>query len=206
MKKTIRSLAPAFLAALLIAPTQAPQFARADPARSPAGLSTHATHSSAAPPFTLLLAGGSGPTDVNISLSADGRTYVIRANGPLEVGSPACVVPPVDKTELICQATAINGFEINGGNDVDNEVIGKTVPVPATLRGGSSNDILVGGGSADTLIGGPGDDRLYGGRGNDRLLGGVGADQLFGGRGHDICDGGPGLDTVRSCEVQKQIP
>lgn len=150
--------------------------------------------------------------DIDISLSADGRTYVISANGPLEVGIQACANPSGDQDELICQAPAIGAFEVNGGDGSDVETIGKTVPVPATLRGGSGNDVLEGG-SEDTLIGRAGDDtligrgshdRLYGGPGNDRLQAEGGNDVLNGGSGYDTCSGDPVHDRFVSCEVVRR--
>jgi Ca2+-binding RTX toxin-like protein len=198
------------LIASLVAVSQAPQLAQAHKARSAITVSAQASSSAAAPSYTLLLVGGPGPTDINISLSADGRTYVIKANGPLEVGIQACANPPGDQDELICQALAVDGFEVNGGSGGDTEIVDKDIAVPATLRGGSGNDVLIGGGGDDTLIGragndtligGPGSDRLYGGRGNDRLQAGRGNDLLNGGSGYDTCIGGQGHDTFVSCEV-----
>jgi hypothetical protein len=185
-------------------------------ARSDSAITVRARASSSptAHAYTLLLVGGPGPTDINISLSADGRTYAISANGPLEVGVPACANPPANLDELICQAPSIGAFEVNGGNGGDTEIVGRTVKVPATLRGGSGNDVLVAGGGNDTLIGragddtliaGPGNDRLYGGPGNDRLKAGSGNDLLNGGPGYDICVGGPGHDIFVSCEIIRRM-
>ncbi len=201
------------LIASLIAVSQAPQLAQAGKVRSAITVSAHASSSAAAPSYTLLLVGGPGPTDIDISLSADGRTYMISANGPLEVGIQACANPPGDQNELMCDAPAIDGLEVNGGNGGDTEVVGKTVPVPATLRGGSGNDLLVAGGGNDTLIGragndtlvgGPGNDRLHGGPGNDRLQAGSGNSLLNGGPGYDTCIGGRGHDIFVSCEVVRR--
>ena len=205
------------LAASLIVLSQVPQLTQAGQARSAITVSARAASSAAAHPYTLLLVGGPGPTDINISLSADGRTYVISANGPLEVGIQACANPPGNQDELICQAPAIGGFEVNGGSGGDTEIVGRTVKVPATLRGGSGNNLLEGGGGANTLVGGPGEDtliahgsfdRLYGGPGNDqlyagpgsneRLYGGPGNDRLYAGPGsHDRLQGGPGNDLLK---------
>ncbi len=201
-----------FIASLL-AVSQAPQLAEADKAGSEITVSAKASSSGTAPSYNLLLVGGPGPTDISISLSADGRTYVIKANGPLEVGIPACANPPGDQDELICQALAVEGFEVNGGSGGDTEIVGRTVKVPATLRGGSGNDVLVAGGGNDTLIGragndtligGPGNDRLFGGPGNDRLQAGSGNSLLNGGPGYDTCIGGPGHDIFVSCEVVRR--
>jgi RTX calcium-binding nonapeptide repeat (4 copies) len=189
--------------------SQTPQLTQAGQVRPTITVSARANASTAAHPYTLLLVGGPGPMDIDISLSADGRTYLISANGPLEVGIQACVNPPGDQDRLICQAPAIGAFEINGGESNDMETLAKTVPVPATLRGGSGNDVLIGG-SHDTLIGRSGDDtligrgshdRLYGGSGNDRLQAEGHNDTLNGGPGHDTCNGNPVYDRFVSCEV-----
>ena len=199
--------------AALIAVSQASQLAEAREARSASAVSARASSSTAAQPYDLLLVGGPGPTDINISLSPDGRTYVIKANGPLEVGIEACENPPGDQDELICQAPAIGSFEVNGGSGGDTEILGKTVEAPATLRGGSGNDVLIAGagndtligrGGNDTLIGGPGNDRLFGGSGNDRLKAGFGNSLLNGGPGYDTCIGGPGHDIFVSCEIVRK--
>lgn len=187
----------------------------ASAARRQSAITVSATVSSAAHAraYTLLLAGGPGPTEINISLSADGRTYVIGANGPLEVGIQACANPPGNQDELICQAPAVDAFEVNGGNGGDMETVGRTVPVPATLRGGSGNDVLIGG-SDDKLIGRAGDDvligrgsqdRLYGGPGNDRLQGEGSSDLLNGGAGYDTCIGGSAHEIFVSCELVRSI-
>jgi Ca2+-binding RTX toxin-like protein len=178
-------------------------------------VSARARSSLATPPYTLLLAGGgSEALDIEISLSTDGRTYLINANGPLEVGIGACSNPPGDPDQLSCQATAIGAFEVNGGAGGDREVVAKTVKIPATLRGGPGNDFLVAGGGNDLLIGSAGNDTLTGGSGTDRLFGGAGNDLLRAGRGADLLNGGPGEDTcitgsthdvLVSCEVQKGV-
>lgn len=144
----------------------------------------------------VLLAGGSEDNSIEIKLSADGRTYVIDSNGPLEIGGQVCANPPGMPTELICQAPAIAGFEVNAGAGNDVVMLGRDVPVPVTLRGGTDNDQLYGGGTGDLLVGGTGDDRLFGRPGADTLLGGDGADTLVGGAGNDLLRGGLGEDML----------
>jgi Ca2+-binding RTX toxin-like protein len=94
---------------------------------------------------------------------------------------------------------------------------------PATVFGGSRNDVLAGtsgrvviagldgndringGGGKDVVCGGAGTDKLKGGAAKDTLLGQSGRDLLAGGGGTgDVCKGGPGKDTVKaSCEKGK---
>ncbi|HEY0276888.1 MAG TPA: hypothetical protein VGC32_01340 [Solirubrobacterales bacterium] len=153
----------------------------------------------AAPPeksINIVLAGTAGDDHITIELSTDGRTYEIDSATPLEVGSPVCSHPERTPEDLVCEAAPIAGFEVNTGAGNDSVVMGARVPVPATIRGGEGNDVLVGGAAADKLIGGPGNDELNGRGGNDALIGGPGDDVLIGGPGNDILQGGPGHNTL----------
>jgi len=142
--------------------------------------------------LNIVLDGTSGNDRITVALSSDGRFYEIESATPLEVGGNVCAHPEGKSEELLCEAAPIAGFEINTGAGNDTVILGKTVPVPATIRGGEGNDVLVGGAGADKLIGGPGNDELYGRGGNDLLIGGPGEDKLVGGAGDDTLIGGPG--------------
>lgn len=146
--------------------------------------------------INLVLAGSPGDDRITIELSADGRTYEIDSATPLEVASSVCSHPERRQEDLACEAAPIAGFEVNTGAGKDSVVMGRTVPVPATIRGGEGDDVLVGGAAADKLIGGPGNDELIGRGGNDVLQGGPGDDVLIGGPGNDILQGGPGQNTL----------
>jgi Ca2+-binding RTX toxin-like protein len=146
--------------------------------------------------INLVLAGSPGDDRITIELSADGRFYEIDSATPLEVASPVCSHPEKRQEDLICEATPIAGFEVNTGAGDDSVVMGHLVPVPATIRGGEGDDVLVGGAAADKLIGGPGNDELNGRGGNDVLIGGSGDDTLIGGPGNDILQGGAGHNTL----------
>lgn len=161
----------------------------------------HATE----PSLTVLLAAGSEAEAITIGLSPDGRTYVIDSPAPLEVGGSVCWHPEGQANELLCDASAIGGFEVNAGGGDDSIVVAAAVPVPVTLRGGPGNDRLVGGLGSDKLVGGPGNDilignvgkdLLYGGPGNDRLIGGPDYDVLRGDAGDDILNGGVGRNLL----------
>jgi Ca2+-binding RTX toxin-like protein len=134
----------------------------------------------------LVLAGSPGEDHITIELSADGRSYEIDSATPLEVGGTVCTHPEKLTTELLCEAAPIAGFEINTGAGNDVVTLGRTVPVPATIRGGEGDDTLTGGAGADKLLGGPGDDTLIGRGGNDLLVGGPSVDTLVGGPGQNI--------------------
>jgi Ca2+-binding RTX toxin-like protein len=136
--------------------------------------------------INLVLAGSPGEDRISIELSADGRSYEIESATPLEVGGTVCTHPEKLATKLLCEAAPIAGFEINTGAGNDVVTLGRTVPVPATIRGGEGDDVLTGGAGADKLIGGPGDDELIGRGGNDLLVGGSGVDQLNGGSGQNV--------------------
>jgi Ca2+-binding RTX toxin-like protein len=136
--------------------------------------------------INLVLAGSPGEDRITIELSLDGRSYEIESATPLEVGGTVCTHPEKLATALLCEAAPIAGFEINTGAGNDVVTLGRTVPVPATIRGGEGDDVLTGGAGADKLIGGPGDDELIGRGGNDLLVGGSGVDKLNGGSGQNI--------------------
>jgi Ca2+-binding RTX toxin-like protein len=153
--------------------------------------------------FNVLLAGGGEPNQIVISVSADGRSYIIDSVVPLDVGGSVCVHPYANPNQLVCQATAVRSFEVNADGGDDTVTVGKAVPVPVTLRGGAGNDTLTGGRAPDVLIGGDGDDHLsgqggddmlYGLAGTDTLIGGWGGDVLRGGTSKDVLAGGPGVD------------
>ncbi|HVX33314.1 MAG TPA: hypothetical protein VHA80_09260 [Solirubrobacterales bacterium] len=145
----------------------------------------------------LVLAGSPGDDRIAIELSADGRSYAIESATPLEVGGTVCTHPDRRAEALSCEAIAIAGFEVNTGAGDDTVTLGRTVPVPATIRGGEGDDVLTGGDGNDKLIGGPGDDELNGRGGNDLLIGGAGDDSLTGGPGEDRLVGGPGRNVLR---------
>lgn len=160
-----------------------------------AALSATAAHAENGP-VTLLLAGGREDNVIRISLSPDGRDYVIQSRVVLEAGGDVCSHPEGRPTELLCEAPAIAGFEVNVGGGNDRVILTGDIPIPATLRGGPGDDTLVGGGVSDKLVGGAGDDLLSGRRGDDWLLGGPGNDHLLGGPGDDQLRGGPGVDVL----------
>ncbi|HEX6601948.1 MAG TPA: hypothetical protein VF030_04850, partial [Solirubrobacterales bacterium] len=70
-------------------------------------------------PVTLLISGDNDHSAIDISLSADGRDYVIVSSSPLEVGGEICTHPEEIPTQLVCKATAIAGFEVNAGGGSD---------------------------------------------------------------------------------------
>jgi Ca2+-binding RTX toxin-like protein len=154
----------------------------------------HAT--STAKAYTVLLAGGEEDNMIGISLTPDGRQYVIESAVQLEVGGDVCAHPEENPFELVCDAPSIAGFEVNAGGGTDRVHVSRAVTVPVTMRGGAGDDILIGGSGSDKLVGGRGTDRLVGGRGDDRLYGGPGDDTLLGGPGNDLLNGGPGMDTL----------
>ncbi|MFL5885904.1 MAG: calcium-binding protein, partial [Thermoleophilaceae bacterium] len=75
-----------------------------------------------------------------------------------------------------CPDSTVRSLSIGGGNLNDTFDV-STLGYPATISGGSGDDLL---------HGGLGNDRLSGGNGNDAIDGGPGADRMTGGRGRDI--------------------
>ena len=145
--------------------------------------------------FTLTLAGGEGPNEIAITMTADRKEYVVAANGDIEPFSP-CVNSPGKTTELRCPFAAINAFEVLAESGNDTVTVGKSVPVSTTLDGGPGMDDLTGGANSDRIVGGGGGDKLIGRDGADFLFGGTGNDDLLGGAGKDILRGGPGKDRL----------
>jgi Ca2+-binding RTX toxin-like protein len=147
-------------------------------------------------PVTLLISGNEENSGLHVSLSPDGRDYVLLSTVELEVGGDLCVHPAEIPTELFCKASAIAGFEVNAGGGSDFVTFTSDIPVPVTVRGGSGGDRLSGGGVSDKIVGGPDDDFLVGRRGDDWILGGPGVDKLVGGAGNDQLRGGPDEDKL----------
>jgi Ca2+-binding RTX toxin-like protein len=180
----MKRLSGLLLAALAVAALLAVSATAAPTAQSRRALAAESS-------VNVVLAGSPGDDRITIELSADGTAYEIESATPLEVGGTVCTHPEKRLEALRCEAVAIAGFEINTGAGNDTVTLGKTVPVPATIRGGEGDDVLTGGAGADKLIGGPGDDELNGRGGNDVLIGGSGDDTLIGGPGEDKL-----LDTI----------
>ncbi len=149
-----------------------------------------------APSFTLLITGGSEENALDVKLSPDGREYIIDSMSPLEVGGVVCTHPEAAENRLVCEATAIAGFEVNAGGGNDSVIISPKIQIPVTLRGGPGEDRLCGGAADDKLVGGSGEDTLIGRAGNDALYGGSGNDRLYAGSGDDIVNGGRGEDEI----------
>jgi Ca2+-binding RTX toxin-like protein len=178
--KLLRMLLPtAVVAASLL-------FAPLTGAQPPAQGSATRAFAAAEHSLNVVLEGTSGNDRITVELSVDGRSYEIESAAPLEVASPVCSHPEKRLETLVCEAAPIAGFEINTGAGDDYVALGKTVPVPATIRGGEGDDVLIGGAGNDKLIGGPGDDELNGRGGDDLLIGGPGEDKLIGGPGKNI--------------------
>lgn len=157
-------------------------------------------------PVTLLISGGPGNSGLAITLTPDGRHYLIVSNEPLEVGGSVCEHPSEEiANELLCKATAIAGFEVNAGAGSDSVYFSSDIPVPVTARGGAGPDRLIGGNASDKLIGGPDRDFVEGRRGDDWLLGGPGPDRLVGGPGNDQLRGGPDKDTLVGGPGQNEL-
>jgi Ca2+-binding RTX toxin-like protein len=146
--------------------------------------------------LTVVLAGGPEPASIAITLSSDGRDYVIDSSAPLEAGGSVCAPPAGNSHELLCEAAPIAGFEVNAGPKDDSVILGREILIPVTLRGGAGNDKLIGGAGNDKLIGGAGNDILVGRAGDDWLYGGPGDDRLVGGSGDDLLRGGNGQNTM----------
>jgi Ca2+-binding RTX toxin-like protein len=156
-------------------------------------------------PVTLLIADGRENSSLRISLSADGRDYVIVSTFPLEVGGNLCEHPGEVSNELLCNAPAIAGFEVNAGGGADTVTFTSDIPIPVTIRGGPGADRLIGGGASDKILGGGDHDLLVGRRGDDWIFGGPGPDKLVGGPGDDQLRGGPDRDKLVGGPGQNEL-
>jgi len=100
----------------------------------------------------------------------------------------------------------VNGSISIYGQDGINILVSEFVMTPATIVGGSGDDVIVGGFEADLLDGRGGDDLIYGATefsdGGDTLLGGAGRDVLYGHFGGDSLDGGDGEDLLIAGKLQ----
>jgi hypothetical protein len=70
-----------------------------------------------------------------------------------------------------------------------------------SLKGNSSNNLIVGGGGDDTISAGAGSDKIYGGNGDDKLTGGTGLDRVFGESGDDYLILKDGARDIGSCSL-----
>jgi Ca2+-binding RTX toxin-like protein len=156
-------------------------------------------------PLTLLINGNGANNAFGVSLSPDGREYLIVSTLALEVGGDVCSHPEQTPSELACTATAIAGFEVNAFSGNDYVTFDGDVPVPVTVRGGPGSDRLLGGDASDKLVGGPDNDVLVGRRGEDLIEGGPGKDRLIGGQGNDQLHGGPGEDVLAGGPGQNSL-
>ncbi len=177
--KHLRTLLPA---ALVAASLLAASATAAAPVATP---STTRAFAAAEHSLNLVLNGTPGEDRITVELSVDGRSYEIESAAPLEAAGNVCTHPEKRPDALLCEAAPIAGFEISTYAGDDYVALGKNVPVPATIRGGEGDDVLIGGAGNDKLIGGPGNDELNGRGGDDLLIGGPGEDKLIGGPGHN---------------------
>ena len=122
----------------------------------------------------------------------------------LTVG-PGCTLP--GPRVALCSRAGVTSLEASGGN-LNDGIDAFTMPIPATIDGGSGSDSMEGGTQNDTLTdvawcnfsGGcltpAGNDTMNGNEGNDTLYGGLGSDTLRGGTGNDSLDGSYSADTL----------
>jgi Ca2+-binding RTX toxin-like protein len=112
------------------------------------------------------------------------------------------------------------------GNATNFENLVGTISGNDTLKGNSSDNVIIGSGASDILYGESGNDVIYGdyastdnsgttyglryydiqsSQGNDKLYGGAGDDILSGNGGDDTLDGGTGADTITTGSGSDQI-
>jgi Ca2+-binding RTX toxin-like protein len=133
-----------------------------------------------------------GTTDadvISVNMSTSGSDVVINDNG-------------FTKSYAASSVTSMN---ISLGLDNDVCSVDSSVSIPATITGGSGNDVITGGSGNDTIYGGhptivyangDGDDTINAGGGDDTIIGGSGADVMNGGIGTDCVDYGSSAAAV----------
>ena len=141
------------------------------------------------PPFAVLSAGkltvtGTANADA-IALAITGSVLVARLN----------------TDSLSFSTAAITSIVVNAGAGNDRVTLGTSVTTstrPATVSGGTGDDLLVGGAGAESLLGEGGNDTIVGGAGNDSLDGGDGNDLILAhDGGFDRINGGIGTDVLQ---------
>jgi hypothetical protein len=119
---------------------------------------------------TLVVGGGSGNDDLQFAVASDPSKIAVKVNGA-QVGAVSFGAG----SGVSIKALLGNG---NAGSD---SILVTGLSLPATLRGGDGNDILVGGMGADSLQGDGGRDLMIGGGGKDLIRGNAHEDILIGG-------------------------
>ena len=133
---------------------------------------------------TLTITGGPNRDRIDVDLDPNSGNIVVR-----DAGQVTAQFAPA----------AVAAITIDAGAGDDDVSISQDVTVPATINGGSGDDLLFAGGGPTTLDGGPGDDKVEAGSAPTTLLGGAGNDLLIGRAGValDTVDGGPGADAIQ---------
>jgi Ca2+-binding RTX toxin-like protein len=141
----------------------------------------------------LLTVTGTGKRDfIVVSLSRDGETVTVTERSGTRFRRGAATTADYSADEV--SSVLIDGV---GGND--RLIVwgrGDSFAVPATINGGSGDDVLSGGNGNDLLNAGDGDDDVYGNGGNDVLNGDAGDDKLEDRSGVDTLNGGDGDDLL----------
>ena len=127
----------------------------------------------------------------------------------LRAGNTGTVNSGTENDSIVDNGAAIGSMQLFGGDGADtisavNATGAQTIvggnnssDGADSLRGGSTNDLLLGNGGNDTLSGYIGNDTMVGGVGND-LFGDLGPDNelAFGNQGNDTFDISAGNDTI----------
>lgn len=130
----------------------------------------------------------------------------------VDVGRDVAGTGPTDPLVAKYPAGQVQFITLNAGDGADSVTVTSEVATPATISGGTDNDViladggtvngddgndlLTGGAAADNLSGGAGDDDLYGRGGDDSLSGAGGNDKVFAGAGANTVSDGSGNDLV----------
>ena len=123
---------------------------------------------------TVLRYTGDGIEPSNVTISDQLGVLRLEENASRMTAGPGCSVS-ADGYLVECPELGVERIEVQLG-DVGSDVR-ILAPLPADIRGGAGDDLL---------IGGPAEDTIDGGGGQDVIGGGPGADELHGGPGDDL--------------------
>ena len=149
------------------------------------------------------------PTPVDVSAGDDDFVRIVATDAAelIEFASESATpLTPVDTLNVFVDGSlrlrvavddALARVEVDAAGGDDTVILGRNLPVPGVVEGGTGDDLIGGSDLGDVILGGDGSDTLDGNAGGDLIDGGDGDDTLVPGRLGDTTvtfgpqDGGP---------------
>jgi uncharacterized protein GlcG (DUF336 family) len=144
-------------------------------------------------PVSSLIPGGT------VTLTGGTLTYTGTAgNDHVLIRYDGGLITVTDQSGLLGRfaPASVTNIAVSTGAGNDLIKIASDVTQPATIDGGTGNDILQAGGGPTKIVGGTGKNILAGGSGSNQLVGGPNSDLLVGGSGSTTVTPGGGADKV----------